>query len=156
MTVRPTTPFALAAVLLCSGCATYLEARQNTAPGGAQETAIGQAAATLSAEAGHRTALERQATEQRALLQAQTERIARLEGELAEVERALDGVRAAGRVIRTRAAELQKQLAALRAAARSVEAPAAAAADPERLARLAELETRKATLEAELARLLKP
>ena len=156
MNHRPGAVFALVAVLLCSGCATYLEARRNTAPGGAQEVAIGQATVMLAGEAGRRAVLQDRAAEQQALLQAQSERMARLEGELADVERALDGVRAAGRVSRTRAAELQKQLAALRAAARSVEPSAAAAADPDRLARLAELESRKATLEAELARLLKP
>lgn len=156
MTVRPTTPFALAAMLLCSGCATYLDALQNTAPGGAQAIAIGRAAATLDAEAERRAALERQATEQQALLQAQAQRLAALEAELHEVERRLEAVGTARRLGHERATRLQRQLAELRAAARSFDAAPATPADPARLARLAELETRKATLETELTRLLKP
>lgn len=155
MTLRPAT-FALAAVLLCSGCATYLDALQNTAPGGPQAIAIDQAASTLDAEAERRAALERQTAEQQALLQAQVQRRTALEAELREAERRLEAVGTARRLGHERAARLQRQLAELRAAARSYDAPTATPADPARLARLAELEARKATLETELARLLKP
>jgi len=146
---------AMLASLAGSGCSTYLDARHQI--NGPQQAVLAGAGATLQEEVEERKRLRKEEERRRKELEAQTRRIATLEADLQRNDESLATALAAGKLTRTRHAQLRRELTAVQAQTQQLADPARTApatlADAAGQARLAGLEARKAALEAELARL---
>lgn len=154
----------LAAVTLplLGGCATYLDAKSNVAPGGKQERDIAAAKADLSAAKADNVRLGDEKLQRERELKRNDERIRAVQADLRKQEEALAAARKSKQVSDARYAELKRQMDALRAETQQVELQNNAdalsktpdrKADDAKAAKLADLEKRKKALETELARI---
>lgn len=150
-------------VLLVSGCATYLDAKNNTAVGGQQDRDKAAARADLAAAQSQNASLQVQKQQRDAEIERNNQRIRALQADLKKQDTALANALKAKQVSQARYNELKKEMDSVKAETQSVElqnngdalAKPDAKADAAKEARLKDLERRKKELEAALAGLTK-
>jgi len=153
-----------AALLLLGGCATYMDAKQNTAAGGQQSRDIAAAKTELATAQQENVRLSDEKLQRERELKRNNDRIRAMESDLKKQDQVLADALKAKQVSSTRHAELKREMDSIRAEMQSVDMQnrgdaMAKTADPKadaaKEARLRDLEKRKKELEVALAALTK-
>jgi PBP1b-binding outer membrane lipoprotein LpoB len=152
-------PALACAALLLTGCATYMEARENIKPGGKIDQEKAAARTDLQSAKTEQTRLTDEKSQREAELKRNDERIRAVQADLQKHEQALQSALAAKKVSQSRYDELKRELDKVKAESQSVDLqlksvafkPADAKADAAKEQRLRDLERRKAELEKQLA-----
>lgn len=155
----------ISAALLLGSCESnpYLEAKRNTAPGGANDQAIAAARADLDSARAQNTDLGDQKVQRERELERTEKRIRAVEADLRRQDGALASALKSNRLTQARYNDLKRQTDAIRAETREVDmqnrgsalGPADPKADAAKEAHLRELERRKKVLEETLSALAK-
>lgn len=155
----------IGAVLLLGGCESnpYLEAKRNTAPGGANDQSIATARTDLDSARAQNIDLGDQKGQRERELERTDKRIRAVEADLRRQDDALASALKSNRLTQARYDELKRQTDAIRAETREVDmqnrgsalGPADPKANARKEARLRELERRRKILEEALGTLAK-
>jgi hypothetical protein len=155
---------AIAALAALSGCATYMDAKSNTAAGGQQSRDIAAAKTELSAAQAQNVRLSDEKVQRDREIKRNNDRIRAMETDLRKQDALLADALKAKQVSSSRHAELKREMDAIKAEMQSVDMQNrgdafAASPDPKadaaKEARLRDLEKRKRELEGALAALTK-
>jgi hypothetical protein len=160
---RPCALVACATLLWLSGCATYLDAKSDTAAGGKQDREIAAAKTELASAKSQNVTLSDQKLQREREIERNDKRIRALEQDLRVQDQALAAALKNKKITQARHAELKRQADALRQDTQSADlenkgaslAAPDAKADAAKEARLKDLERRKKDLEAALAAISK-
>jgi chromosome segregation ATPase len=148
-----------ATLLGLTGCATYLDAKRDTAPGGQQQRDIAAAKAEVTSAQAQNVALGDQKLQREREIERNDKRIRALEQDLRVQDQALAAALKNKKITQARYADLKRQADTLRQDTQSADlenkgaslAAPDARADAAKEARLKDLERRKKDLEAALA-----
>jgi hypothetical protein len=155
--------WAATALLWLSGCATYLDAKSDTAAGGKQQRDIAAAKAEVASAQAQNVSLSDQKLQREREIERNDKRIRALEQDLRVQDQALAAALKNKKISQARHAELKRQADALRQDTQSADlenkgaslAAPDAKADAAKEARLKDLERRKKDLETALAAISK-
>jgi hypothetical protein len=160
----PLLPCAVALAMLAAGCGTYIEAKQNVAPGGKLERDTTEARRTLAEVKRENVQLQDAKLQRERELARNQQRIQALEADLRQQDAQLASALQARKVSRTRHDQLKRDMDAIRKEtialgqqndSDSLAGSSDPKADAAKEARLRDLEKRKKDLEAALAALVK-
>ena len=155
---------AIAMSAMVSGCGTYLEAKQNVAPGGKLDQEKAEARRTLADVKRENVQLQEARLQRERELERNERRIQAIEADLRQQDAALASALQARKLTKARHDQLRKDMEAIRKETVALGQQndsdrLAAASDPRadaaKEARLRDLERRKKELEAALAALVK-